>query len=115
MSGASSHFFCLSQQKMKSNTADFALFDAAGLARSWNTNELYMFPPLLGYSTHVPFSVKDAPGWMMVCGYALYQELNLAVPWCKYRGAGTVQGHGDAGAQAEMCGGWHSKGWQGDG
>jgi hypothetical protein len=75
-----------------------------------------MFPPFLGYSTHVPFfSIEDAPGWMTARGYALYQELNLAVPWRKYRGAGTAQGHGDAGAQAEMCGGWRGTGRHSDG
>ncbi|KAJ7798700.1 hypothetical protein B0H14DRAFT_3156797 [Mycena olivaceomarginata] len=66
---------------MLSNTADFALFDAAA---DFTTGEVveyrrFMFPLLLGDSTHVPFfSVEDAPRWMTARGYALYQELNLA-------------------------------------
>ncbi|KAJ7829922.1 hypothetical protein B0H14DRAFT_3143733 [Mycena olivaceomarginata] len=66
---------------MLSNTADFALFDAAA---DFTTGEVveyrrFMFPLLLGDSTHVPFfSFEDAPRWMTARGYALYQELNLA-------------------------------------
>ncbi|KAJ7756736.1 hypothetical protein B0H14DRAFT_3512065 [Mycena olivaceomarginata] len=49
---------------MTSNTAVFVLFDAAA---DFMTGEVVeyrrvMFPPFLGYSTHVPcFSIEDAP------------------------------------------------------
>ncbi|KAJ7854187.1 hypothetical protein B0H14DRAFT_3449787 [Mycena olivaceomarginata] len=60
---------------------DFAMFDAAA---DFTTSEVveyrrFIFPLLLGDSTHVPFfSVEDAPGWMTARGSALYQGVNLA-------------------------------------
>ncbi|KAJ7887000.1 hypothetical protein B0H14DRAFT_3430849 [Mycena olivaceomarginata] len=74
---------------MSSNTADFALFDAAG---DFTTSEVVeyrrvIFPLLLGDSMHVPFfSVEGVPGWMTARGYALYQELNLAEHFDPLRG-----------------------------